>query len=229
MPLGQQYGSTTSTTSENFPDGDHFDLSLGLPGGAASPQDIPSSSHPLGAILSGNHVANSSGKAGEVTSPPRRFSDVTTLSWKPGEVSTSSRKPSDNDSPPEGLSSLTSPLQIPSDLASPPQRTNDVISPPRRLSDLMRSPQMSSSSGKGSDPRHVSKLSETSWEVLSKFSSTSHRLSIQQDLSDPQHNLVPLWECLQVYMYLQAHVYLLLHRSTIAPPPGLHMTERGGP
>ena len=45
------------------------------------------------------------------------------------------------------------------------------------------------------------KLSDHSWEVLSKYSTTSNRLSIQQDQSDPHYNLVPLWECLQVNKY----------------------------
>jgi hypothetical protein len=53
-----------------------------------------------------------------------------------------------------------------------------------------RSPPLSSSRG--------AMLSEHSWEVISKYSSTSNRLSILQDQSDPDYDLVPLWECLQV-------------------------------
>ena len=42
-------------------------------------------------------------------------------------------------------------------------------------------------------------LSDYSWEVVSKYSTTSNRLSILQDQSDPNYDLVPLWECLQVW------------------------------
>ena len=38
----------------------------------------------------------------------------------------------------------------------------------------------------------------SSWEILSKHSTTSTRLSLVQDASSPQYYLVPLWECLQV-------------------------------
>lgn len=188
VPLAQQSGSVMSAASENVPDGDNFDLSLGLPGGPSSPQDISPSSHPLG------NVTSSSWKGGEVTTSP-------ILSWRPGEVTTSSRKPSDvDDSPPQGPRNNTSPPQGRSDLVSPPRRTSDVCRP----SDVVNSPRRpndtSRSSGKSSDPQQMSKLSEASWEVLSKFSSTSHRLSIRQDLSDPHHKLVPLWECLQVHL-----------------------------
>lgn len=44
----------------------------------------------------------------------------------------------------------------------------------------------------------VAKLSDHSWEMVSKYSNTSNRLSIQQDQCDPEYSLVPLWECLQV-------------------------------
>ena len=54
-----------------------------------------------------------------------------------------------------------------------------------------RSPPLNSSRG--------ALLSEHSWEVVSKYSSTSNRLSILQDQSDPDYDLVPLWECLQVH------------------------------
>lgn len=47
----------------------------------------------------------------------------------------------------------------------------------------------------------AAKLSDHSWEVVSKYSTTSNRLSILQDQSDPDYNLIPLWECLQVYYH----------------------------
>lgn len=40
--------------------------------------------------------------------------------------------------------------------------------------------------------------SDQSWEVLSKHSTTSTRLTMRQDGSSPDHQLIPLWECLQV-------------------------------
>lgn len=45
----------------------------------------------------------------------------------------------------------------------------------------------------------AAKLSDHSWEVVSKFSGTSNCLSVLQDQSDPDYDLVPLWECLQVH------------------------------
>jgi len=45
-------------------------------------------------------------------------------------------------------------------------------------------------------------FSDHSWEVVSKYSTTSNRLSILQDQSDPDYDLVPLWECLQVYSHV---------------------------
>lgn len=185
VPLGQQSGSTTSTTtSDNITERDDLDISLGLPGGAVlPPPDLALSGQPLGTVMLANHLTSSSWRTGEVVSPTRRFSNI---SWGTGEITTSSRKPSDIDSHPRGPTSLTSPT------------VNDVVDPSWRPNGTSCSP------GKGTDPVQVSKVSEASWEVLSKFSTTSHRLSIQQDLSDPHLKLVPLWECLQV-LSLHAH------------------------
>ncbi len=52
--------------------------------------------------------------------------------------------------------------------------------------------------GHGGGGGRPAKLSDHSWEVVSRYSTTSNRLSILQDSSNPQYNLVPLWECLQV-------------------------------
>ena len=37
-----------------------------------------------------------------------------------------------------------------------------------------------------------------SWEVLSRQSTTSTLLTMRQDTSSPNQQLIPLWECLQV-------------------------------
>ena len=132
-------------------------------------------------VLSPHDIPSSGQPLGAVFSSNHMISP----SWRTGEVTspirfsnpTSSRKPSDIDSYPWGLGNMTGPT------------LNDVVS------SLWRPNGMSSSPVKCNEPLHVS---EASWEVLSKFSTTSHRLSIQQDLSDPHHKLVPLWECLQV-------------------------------
>lgn len=62
----------------------------------------------------------------------------------------------------------------------------------------------------GSPP--LSQMSDHSeWEVISKHSTTSTRLSMRVDLVSPQTHLIPLWECLQVTWHsyhLLCHSYL---------------------
>lgn len=72
-------------------------------------------------------------------------------------------------------------------VATPP---NDVATPPVNMTPPLSAP--------------ARPFSEHSWEVLSRYSTTSNRLSILQDQSDPEYDLVPLWECLQV---LYANLY----------------------
>lgn len=65
------------------------------------------------------------------------------------------------------------------------------------IADLFRKLGEGSGSPLGATPPASRMLSDHSWEVVSKYSTTSNRLSILQDLSDPDYDLVPLWECLQ--------------------------------
>lgn len=143
------------------------------------------------------------------TALPRRLSDLSNSPRKSRDLSSPSiaghsRRSTnvDHSSPtitilPRRTHDIASPPGILRSISAPPVRQNDAIGPLRRLSQVLASP-IASPSGRGSDSNQISKISEASWEVLSKLSTTSHRLSIQQDLSDPNHKLVPLWECLQV-------------------------------
>lgn len=120
------------------------------------------------------------------------------------------------------INTLPSLLDGQNTLDRPRSRTGPHRSPPVRNGPFGRNPSSSSSSGHIADlfrrlgespnssplgatpPYNRSPssrgtlLSEHSWEVVSKYSSTSNRLSILQDQSDPDYDLVPLWECLQV-------------------------------
>ena len=176
VPLCHKPGSFTSTMSDNIPENDNLDLSLGRPGTPVFALQDMSPKLPLGAVLSGNHMNSSSWRAEEAISPSQRCNS---LSCGSGDVATA---------------------------CAPSRRFSEVDSHrPRRNShkagctrnDAMRYNGTSNSPGNLREPVH-GKFSETSWEVLSRYSTTSHRLSIQQDLSDPHHTLVPLWECLQV-------------------------------
>jgi len=138
------------------------------------------------------HHGNSLDRPGS----PRRFSDLPAISKNLPNHSSSHRhghsRASTASMPHKDL--VISPLGLSHRISSPTHRQGEGL---RRLSQVLASNHISGSSGRDSD-QPGGKNPESSWEVLSRLSSTSHRLSIRQDQSNPCSKLVPLWECLQV-------------------------------
>lgn len=119
--------------------------------------------------------------------------------------------------PPQGTTSPPQSVIVPSQNGATPPNSGPLCenTPPSVLGDTSSLGQrQTSSSTSGQIADHFRKmsspvettppsgrsalLSDYSWEIVSKYSTTSNRLSILQDQSDPNYDLVPLWECLQV-------------------------------